>query len=257
MYNQAAKLYLQQCTSTSNSDRESHSSESASTIDATIMPSADYEVQTSPFAKFIASKSTVSNQDIIQESQNTHDNHASFVISLQPTTECYNAVIEAWSNDDDKVSVVRSRRWLSKLEEGIHEHCPFPPNHPLRYTLEPNARSYDLYLHSCSRGIGKQNKVLRQRAEEAEELLKFRTSDKAPVSIRPTTESYNYVIRAWTRCRREMCVAEKVMALVREMESIQRDYIKRKHQSAYGDVHGNNTYLQILKLILWLWILGL
>lgn len=231
VYKEAAKFYLQQYTSASNRSLESYSSENASTSSATI---ADYEVHTSPFAKFIASKSTVSNQDI-QESQNTPDNHASYIISLQPTTECYNAVIEAWGNDGDKVSVVRSRRWLSKLEEGIHEHCPFPPNHPLHYTLKPDARSYDLYLHSCSRGIGKHHKVLRQRAEEAEELLKFRLSDNAQISIRPTTESYNYVIRAWTRCRREMCAAEKVMALVREMESIQRDYIKSKYKSRCGD----------------------
>jgi hypothetical protein len=181
----------------------------------------DTGVQKSSFVNLIASKQSPNNQTL---QTNTYGKDASIVQSLQPTVDCYNAVIEAWSNDTDKVSVIRSRRWLSKLESGIE--CPFPVDHPLYSNLKPDAGSYDLYLHACSRGIGRQHRQHIQRAEEAEELLRFRLSNNAPLSIRPTTESYNYCLRAWTRCRKEITVADRVMKLVREMEAIQRDYMK-------------------------------
>jgi tetratricopeptide (TPR) repeat protein len=138
---------------------------------------------------------------------------AAVVQSLQPTVECYNAVIEAWSNSNEQISVVRSRTWLSKLED---QSTLFP-------LLQPNAKSYDLYLNSVSRGIGKNAKLHLERAEEAMKILQYRLSSDAPSSIRPTTESFNYVLRAYTRCRNEKSIADKVMGLVRDMEKIQKE----------------------------------
>ncbi|KAL9185104.1 hypothetical protein ACHAXT_002881 [Thalassiosira profunda] len=147
---------------------------------------------------------------------------AAIVRNLQPTIDCYNALIEAWGHDKDPISVVRSRRWLTKLEE---EAKNSNNGSILRLPLGPNARSYDLYLQSCSRGIGRHAKLMKERAEEAEKLLGYRLSPGAPVCVRPTTESFNYVLRAWTRCRKELGVAGKAMDLVLRMERIQKEHL--------------------------------
>ena len=47
----------------------------------------------------------------------------------------------------------------------------------------------------------------------------------APSEIRPTTESFNFAIRAWTRCRHEKSVAGKVMDLILQMERCQKDHM--------------------------------
>jgi len=155
-------------------------------------------------------------------SKNQRELAATIVRNLQPTVECYNSVIEVWSNDKDLISVVRSRRWLSKLEDEARKNTN---DDILRSPLFPNARSYDLYLKSCSRGIGKQSTLHKERAEEAEEILQYRLSVNAPLTIRPTTESFNYVCRAWTRCRKDISVASKVMNLVLLMERIQKEFV--------------------------------
>lgn len=200
--------------------------------------------KTSAFAALVASrKAAPPNATTEQSSTNMQRvKHAAIVRSVQPTVDCYNAVIEAWANDKDLISVVRSRRWLSKLEDASKD-APTP----LSSSLQPNARSYDLYLHSCSRGIGKQHKQYRHRAEEAEDILRYRMSPNAPLSIRPTTESFNFVIRSWTRCRKELEVATKVMALVREMEGIQRDALLKQEKSGRKKKHADD---------IWRWKLG-
>lgn len=225
--------------------------------------------KSSSFANLIAARKALNNQSSQTGQSSNHMNimngtdskDASIVRSLQPTVDCYNAVIDAWSNDSDKVSVVRARRWLSKLESGIE--CPFPLNHPLYSNLKPDARSYDLYLHSCSRGIGRQHRQHKERAEEAEELLRFRISNDAPLSIRPTTESYNYCLRAWTRCRKEISVADKVMRLVREMEAIQRDYMQSQKDytvseaSSWKEHISPNTKTYTMAIDAWVVVAGI
>ena len=104
---------------------------------------------------------------------------AAIVHGLQPDVEFYNSVIECWANSKEQISITRSATWLSKLEADCST------NNPL--LLQPNARSYDLYLNSVSRGIGKNSKLHLERAEEAERILQFRLSSDAPTSIRPTT----------------------------------------------------------------------
>lgn len=153
---------------------------------------------------------------------NEHELAVAIVRNLQPTVDCYNCVIEVWANDKDPISVVRSRRWLSKLED---EAKNADDHSIIRSPLLPNARSYDLYLSSCSRGIGKQATLHKERAEEAEEILHYRLSPHASLAVRPKTESFNYVLRAWTRCRNEISVAAKVMNLVLMMERIQKEFI--------------------------------
>ncbi|KAK1744610.1 pentatricopeptide repeat-containing protein [Skeletonema marinoi] len=155
--------------------------------------------------------------ELMQSNQTQQSAAAAIVHGLQPDVEFYNSVIECWANSKEQISIPRSATWLSKLEADCST------NNPL--LLQPNARSYDLYLNSVSRGIGKNSKVHLERAEEAERILQYRLSSDAPTSIRPTTESYNYVLRAYTRCRKERSIAGKVMTLVREMEQIQKEAV--------------------------------
>ena len=145
-------------------------------------------------------------------SESKYNAAVAIVNGLQPDVEFYNAAIECWANSKEEISVVRSRTLLSKLEDNST-------------SIQPNARSYDLYLHSVSRGIGKNAKLHLERAQEAEKILHYRLSSDAPTCIRPSTESFNYVLRAYTRCRDERSVAGKVMTLVREMEKIQKESV--------------------------------
>ncbi|KAL7520984.1 hypothetical protein ACHAWX_005674 [Stephanocyclus meneghinianus] len=168
---------------------------------------------------------------------NIRDKAMSAVRNLQPTVSCYNAVIRAWSEDSDAISVVRSRRWLTKLEQHhIRSDEPhFPEHHPLHHNLRPDAQSYDNYLHSCSRGTGRNPALHRRRAQEAESILRYRMSPDAPSSIRPTVESFNYVVRAWTRCRTDRTAAERVMEWVRTMEGMRRDVVRRETERREND----------------------
>ena len=52
-----------------------------------------------------------------------------------------------------------------------------------------------------------------------------RMKPDAPSEIRPTTESFNFAIRAWTRCRHEKSVAGKVMDLILQMEKCQKEHM--------------------------------
>jgi hypothetical protein len=71
--------------------------------------------------------------------------------------------------------------------------------------------------------------VLRNNAIKAEQVLKEMMtlqeqgySDNDTDTIAPNTESFNYVIRAWTRCRQDISMADKVMEVLRAMELYQR-----------------------------------
>jgi len=196
----------------------------------------------SPFASLASSNTTSESHQSVSDNGITTlrppdsinqemEKVATIVRSLQPTVHHYNSVIKAWAHDSDSISVARSRRWLSKLEDGPKNFDDSPDNLLIHTTLQPNDESYDLYLHSCSRGIGKKRHLLRERASEAEDILRYRMSLDAPSNIRPTTDSFNNVIRAWTRCRKDYSVADRVLNLVREMEGIHREVImKEQHK---------------------------
>ena len=158
--------------------------------------------------------------------------------SLQPRVEHYNAVIGAWAGSQEDVSIVRAERWLNKLRAG-----------DIDTSLRPNTESYNRFLDACSKGHGKRNDVLKNNAIKAEQVLKQMMtlqeqgySGNDADTIAPNTESFNYVIRAWTRCRQDISMAEKVMEVLRAMELYQRT-------GEGGVVKANTiscTYLQII-----------
>jgi len=162
---------------------------------------------------------------------------------LRPTVDHYNAVIEAWASSQEAVSIVRAERWLNKLRDGLSiggtdaigkenndNAAASVTNNDYATTtalLLPNIESYNLFLDACSKGHGKSNDILRNNAIKAEDTLKEmmemqeeRNGDGTNIS--PNTDSFNYVIRAWTRCRTDITMADKVMNVLRTMELYQR-----------------------------------
>ena len=142
---------------------------------------------------------------------------------LQPTVDCYNAVIKSWANsrEDASLSVIRTERWLSKIkkkpnEDGQHEN------------VTANTDSYNAFLDGCSRGRDGRRRAANARnyAKKAQETLEFMISQNklmGPESpVIPNTESFNYVLRAWTRCRGEPPVAYHVMDILKQMAEYQR-----------------------------------
>lgn len=134
--------------------------------------------------------------------------------SLLP--RCYNAVILVWANstkEDAGRCVTRAKLWLEKMLK----------------TCCATKESFHAYLHACSKGRSKKKKVLEFLASEAEEMLRYMQKHQVEVD----TVTYNYVIRAWTRCRTEQAT-EHVMDLLREMEQHQR-------QDVYSNVRPNTV----------------
>lgn len=142
---------------------------------------------------------------------------------LQPTVECYNCVIKSWASslEDASISLLRAERWLNKLRK-----------EPLAESDKPivvaNTESYNAFLDICSKGrAGRRNAAInREHAQKAQETLNFMIEQQeilGPASpIVPNTESFNYVIRGWTRCRNEPSVASHVMDLLKQMTVYQR-----------------------------------
>lgn len=139
---------------------------------------------------------------------------------LQPTVACYNAVIDAWANsrEDAHLSIRRAEHWLSKLKQKAKEQP----------ALAPNTDSYNSFLNACSKGRGgrRDANVARKHAMMAqdtlEEMIKQQELLGPESSLNPNTESFNYVIRAWTRCRDEPPVAYHVMDILKQMTAYQR-----------------------------------
>ena len=139
---------------------------------------------------------------------------------LQPTVACYNAVIDAWANsrEDASLSIRRAEHWLHKLRQKSKEQP----------ALAPNTDSYNSFLNACSKGRGARRdaNVAREHAMMAQETLEEMIEQQDLLgpesSVIPTTESFNYVIRAWTRCRDEPPVAYHVMDILKQMTAYQR-----------------------------------
>jgi len=122
-------------------------------------------------------------------------------------SEAYQRVIEAWGKaHHEKPNLVQTRaqRWLIKSSEH-----------------QTSIECFNAFLDICSKGRkgpgGK--KALRERAQKSEAMLEYMMSSQRrnpQGNIRPNTESFNFVIRSWTRCRNEN-VVDRVENIVRLM----------------------------------------
>jgi len=142
---------------------------------------------------------------------------------LQPTVDCYNAVIQSWahSREDSSLSLIRAERWLNKMTKKTEEDT--------QHTVTANTESYNSFLDACSKGRGgRRNAPLaREHAKKAQETLEYMIAQQellGPESpVIPNTESFNYVIRAWSRCRDEPPVANHIMDILKQMTDYQRE----------------------------------
>jgi hypothetical protein len=96
--------------------------------------------------------------------------------------------------------------------------------------LKPTIECFNAFLDGCTRGRPGKNKknqrVVRDNAQKAESILRrlhshYHHHGEQAIII-PNTDTFNYVIRGWTRCRHDDTIHWRVLSLLRLMESYQR-----------------------------------
>jgi len=167
--------------------------------------------------------------------------------NLRPTAECYRYTIQAWANSNkEQVMVVRNRseRWLNELLEQSGDELLLSitetndASSRIRQAnsnlLEPTVECFNAFLDGLTRGRHGKNKrdreILVANAKLAESILRrlhsiyvHRSTSQDGVLIRPTTDTFNHVMRGWTRCKHERNVHKKVLSILRLMEGYQRE----------------------------------
>ena len=143
--------------------------------------------------------------------------------SCVPTAECYQCVIQAWAaaeHEEDPVrAITRAERWLRKHLGSSME------------SLRPDTACFNAFLDACSKGRGLKNNKNKNlgilNAQKAQSTLDYMIKERQlkgdDARISPDTDSFNFVIRAWTRCRRSPDVAERAMGVLRMLEKYQRN----------------------------------
>mmetsp|Transcript_5179 Transcript_5179/g.11487 ORF Transcript_5179/g.11487 Transcript_5179/m.11487 type:complete len:787 (+) Transcript_5179:256-2616(+) len=184
---------------------------------------------------------------------------------LQPTSECYQYVIQAWANSNKEQAIVirnRSQRWFNELVGKSGDDLlssTILSTHDNTRTrqdflkVEPTIECFNAFLDGLSRGrqgkSKREREILLENATMGESILRrlhslythrskqegdnknktsravraFECHSENAVIIRPNTDTFNYVIRGWTRCKHEAFMHEKVLAILRLMETYQRE----------------------------------
>ena len=137
-----------------------------------------------------------------------------------PNAECYQCVIEAWASavsEDPARVVTRAERWLWK-------HIASPSE-----SLRPNTACFNAFLDACTKGRSfrgsKNTNLQQQHAQKAEEVLLYmidRAKHEGPqCRMAPNTESFNFVLRGWTRDRRNYSITECTSRVFNMLEQYQ------------------------------------
>jgi hypothetical protein len=121
-----------------------------------------------------------------------------------PASEAYEYIIRAWtaaSHEDPARVVIRAERWLWKQNA-------------------PNAACFNAFLDACSlgRGLKTNRQLVRKHALKAQETLLYMLRHNVPCTV----DTFNFVIRAWTRCRSSSDVVERVMEILNLFEKYHR-----------------------------------
>ena len=170
---------------------------------------------------------------------------------LRPNVESYNAALEAWSKSGESIAVVRAERWLNELRDLSFPVCACSTEDStemgqvrssvvLDTRLGPTTESYNFFLSTCAKGLGKTKDALEENALKAERTLRYmllQWEKHGNFRIAPNTESFNHVMTAITRCKSYPTVASRVMEWLRMMEGIQRSSIS----CADSDSSAENT----------------
>ena len=159
------------------------------------------------------------------------------VQALMPDATCYRLVIQAWADsngEDPNIVVTRARRWLMKHVDS--------PNVDQR----PDTESFNAFLNAVSKGRAhkgaRAHSAVIEHAKLAQETLQSMVEDRKALGqvsrIAPDIDSFNYVIRAWTRCRRASEIADRTMEAMRSLEEYQKEYDSsvRPNTKSYGMV---------------------
>jgi hypothetical protein len=128
-----------------------------------------------------------------------------------PTSECYQRVIEAWCGaikEDAARIVTRAERWLWKNIDS-----------PIA-VARPDTACFNAFLDLCTKGRALKNahggaKLVREHALKAENVVRFmiemRRKEGPDCRMSPDTETFNLLLRGWTRCRKSMDIADRTM----------------------------------------------
>jgi len=169
---------------------------------------------------------------LCSENEGTSPNFPVCSSKLEPTIDCYNSVIFAWAKSSESIATIRAERWLSKVKQAMNDVDSTKEDMPTTSArLGPNTNSYNFFLDCLSKGCSKASSDLQSNAEKAEQTLgeMIKLQKVRGDRVNPNTDSFNYVLRAWTRCRNEVSIADKVMDLLREMELCQRSSKNPEH----------------------------
>ena len=131
-------------------------------------------------------------------------------LAMEPTTDFYTYVIECWAHSHETTAVVRAERWFNTMKQ----------------TDQLTTRACNAFLNVCSKGLARKEAQLVDHAQKAEGILNFmlNSARNEGSTILPNTETFNYTLRAWTRCRKSQFIIQKVTNLLREMECLSRNH---------------------------------
>lgn len=163
--------------------------------------------------------------------------HSTVVGQVSPTSECYQRVIEAWAratSEDPARVVVRAERWLWKHIES--------PNMDAR----PGTACFNAFLDVCTKGRALKSatsnglKMSLDHAQKAENVLRYMIGMKkqqgSECRVAPNVDSFNLVLRGWTRCRKSFDIADRAMDVLSLLETYQStvDPTVRPNSATYG-----------------------
>lgn len=147
----------------------------------------------------------ITNSSVTIEKEN-YDLIQKLFIDLQPTTQCYNEVIRAWSLSNQPI-IARAERWLDTMRRNREYHIQLRKeddgvssinNESIDNIVLPNTESYNLFLSIISKGNTKKRYDLINNATKAQHLLQEMINIKQEMgndTAQPNTDSFNYVIR--------------------------------------------------------------
>jgi hypothetical protein len=153
-----------------------------------------------------------------------------------PTSECYQRVIEAWGgaiNEDAARVVTRAERWLWKNIDSTS------------LLARPDTACFNAFLEVCTKGRALKNtqsgsNLIREHAQKAENVVRYmvamRRKEGPECKVAPTIESFNLVLRGWTRCRKSIDISERTMDALNLLEQYQLsvDPNVRPDSKSYG-----------------------
>ena len=134
------------------------------------------------------------------------------------TADAYVPVVQAWANstaEDFRIAKVRAERWIYKHWESDREH------------LRPNTASLNALLDVYSRGRAQRQRDLIEAAELATNLLQHMMNQRYEhgefCRISPNIDTFNFVIRAWTRCRENPELSNRAKGVFQLLEKYGRE----------------------------------